>query len=532
MKIRVVVVLAVCVLMVGTAAPQTVVHTDVRAVLQTVATAMGANNVKNILVTGAGTTRPFGQGFTGNDDWPVLDMPAYSRFVDYEGRIWREELTRRQGSNPARGGGGIPIQGDQRQIFVGNGNFAWNVAANDAVQPQAVDAAELRQIEIYLTPHGFIKGAMAAKDATAVTMMMSGDDGPIGKPAGPAGRKVTYIAYTALGKYKVSGSVDDQNLVERTQAWVPNPVMGDLIWQWDYIGYKDFAGMKYPGRLHVHWGDIRNAPHHGHNINVMDIKINVAAPAGVAVPDQVRTFKPAPVTVQSEQLAQGVWRIAGGSHHSVAVEFRDHIAVIEAPLNEARSLAVIQEAQRLIPNKPIRYLVVTHHHFDHSGGVRTYVAHGAIVVTHQASKDFFNDLVFYPYPRMMQPDILSTYYPRFGQDKFPTFETVQVQSANETRRKFVLGDETQAIELYPMMNLNHAGDMLIAYLPKEKILINADLYSPPAQGAPAPMPNQSMTSLRNNIQRLRLDVQRHVPIHGNVGTHEQFLSIVGRPSND
>jgi glyoxylase-like metal-dependent hydrolase (beta-lactamase superfamily II) len=534
MKTKVLVVLTVFGLMVGTATPQTVVHQDVRAVLQAAAKAMGVDGVKTLTITGSGTTRAFGQAyappsFGGNspeEDFPVLDMPSYTRIIDYDAKYSKEELVRRQGNNPTRGGGGIPIQGDQKQIFVNSGNYAWNVNPDNSIVPQPT-LGEQRAVEIALTPHGFIKAAMEAKDTSAVTLMMSSDDPTIGKNAGPGGRKVTYVAFTTMGKYKVSGSIDDQNLVERTQTWIGNPVMGDLFWQWDYTNYRDMAGIKFPGVLHAHWGNIRAEPHHGIEIRVSNIALNTPVPGGVAVPDAVRQAKVAPVQVASQQLAPGVWRIAGGSHHSVAVEFKDHIAVIEAPQNEDRSLAVIRETQRLIPNKPIRYLVMTHHHFDHSGGVRTYVAHGAILVTHEANKQFLdNHVLGHAFPRTMEPDILSTYYPRFAADRLPIYETINPRTA-ATRSKFVLSDGDKSIELYAVTGLNHTTDMLIAYLPKEKILVNADLYSPPAQGAPAPMPNQSMTALRNTINRLRLDVARHVGIHGETSTHEQFMSIVG-----
>src|SRR6185295_9133498 len=101
-----------------------------------------------------------------------------------------------------------------------------------------------------------------------------------------------------------------------------------------------------------------------------------------------------PVKVESQKLADGVWLVAGGTHNSLAVEFRDYVTVVEAPLNEERSLAVIAEVNKLVPGKPIRYLVNTHHHWDHSGGLRTYVAQGTTVVTHQGNKEYYEQVVF------------------------------------------------------------------------------------------------------------------------------------------
>ena len=95
----------------------------------------------------------------------------------------------------------------------------------------------------------------------------------------------------------------------------------------------------------------------------------------------------------------------GGSHHSIAIDQRDHIVVVEAPQNEARSAAVIAKVKETIPNKPIRYLVNTHVHFDHSGGLRTYVDEGATIVTHALNKPYYEQA--WAAPRTLNPDLLA-----------------------------------------------------------------------------------------------------------------------------
>jgi glyoxylase-like metal-dependent hydrolase (beta-lactamase superfamily II) len=244
----------------------------------------------------------------------------------------------------------------------------------------------------------------------------------------------------------------------------------------------------------------------------------------MAVPDAVRTAKVQPVRAEGQKLSDGIWLIAGGTHNSLAVDFRDFIAVIEAPLNEERSLAVMREVQRLIPNKPIKYVVNTHHHFDHSGGLRTYVAEGATVITHQGNREFYENTLLYPAPRTVEPDRMSLYYPLWNSNRVSVYETVN--------QKYVLSDGVRTLDLYPVQGLNHNATMLIAYFPKEKILVNADMYNPPAPGAPpvtAATPN--MRTLNQNIQRLKLDVVQHVGIHGNVGPSDAFLKLVSQPSN-
>ena len=105
--------------------------------------------------------------------------------------------------------------------------------------------------------------------------------------------------------------------------------------------------------------------------------------------------------METRKLADGVYLLGGGTHNSVAVEFEDFIAVFEAPSNEERSLAVIEEIVRLIPDKPIRWVINSHQHFDHAGGLRAYVHIGATIVTHIKNYDFYTRDVLNYAPRTL-----------------------------------------------------------------------------------------------------------------------------------
>ena len=496
---------------------------DARGVLQAAVKAMGTANVKTVQYSGTGWNTAVGQSFSPAEDWPRFEVTRYTRTIDYDAKFSREELTRRQGNNPPRGGGGTPLQGEQQQVAVVKGNYAWNMDAQNPVpQPgqylAGIPVAEFRQLDILLTPHGFLKAALAA-NPTAISLTLPGSPGAITQNG-----KATLVSFTAMGKYRVNGTFNDQNLLELVQTWIANPVYGDMLYELRYTNYKDFGGVKHPTVLHIHQGDPRlSVAHNSMEITLTNVQPNVSVPA-VTVPDAVQKATAPPVRAESQKLADGVWLIAGGTHNSLAVDFRDFVTVIEAPLNEERSLAVLGEVSRLIPNKPIRYVVNTHHHFDHSGGLRTYLAQGATIVTHQANREYYEQVLFNPAPRPLQPDRFSTFYPYFAGGRRP----LPIETVNQ---KYVLSDGVRTIDLYPVQGLNHAAGMLIAYFPKEKILVNADMYTPPAAGAPAPPPNDNMRSLQQNIQRLKLDVAQHVPIHGQPGTGQQFTQIVGRGTN-
>jgi glyoxylase-like metal-dependent hydrolase (beta-lactamase superfamily II) len=201
---------------------------------------------------------------------------------------------------------------------------------------------------------------------------------------------------------------------------------------------------------------------------------------------------PAAGPAASEKLADGVYRITGG-YVSLAVEFTDHIVVLEGGESEARGLAVIAETKRLFPNKRIKYVVNTHPHLDHASGLAPFCADGAIVLTDDNSKYFVEQALLSP--RTLVGDMLAK------SKKKPKVESVI--------EKLVLQDETRTVELHHVAGLEHSDAMLLAYLPKERILFTAD-FNPPADGQPV---SPSIATLVENIERLQLDFDRHVMVH-------------------
>ena len=493
--------LSLTALMAGPAAAQ-----DVQQVLQTAATAMGAADMESVRYSGTGWQGMVGQNFTPDQDWPQVDLTSYTRTIDFETMSSREEYVRAQGDNSTQGGGrGFPFLTEQRVTSLVSGDYAWTVNAQGQPVPQPA-AAELRRLEIFLTPWGFLKGAMAAgANPTMVTR-------------NEYGGRATVVSFVAFGQYRVNGTINAENLVQRVQTWVPNPVVGDLYYENVYTNYREVGGAMVP-RFHQHqdYDDGGHTPNvsggdHAFGLEtVSDLQVNVAN-AAIEVPDAVRSARTEPVRVQSESLGDGLWLIGGGSHNSVAIEFGDHVAVIEAPLNEERSLAVIGEVNRLIPNKPIRFVVNTHHHWDHLGGLRTYVHEGAAVITHEGNRPYYQE-VLRARPWMLQPDRFSLYPPEEWSEGY-VFETA--------REKYVLADDTRTVELYNVQGLAHAAGMLIAYFPREQIIVQADLYNP---GAPAP--NASSLTFYEELQRLALDVTTIVGIHGNPTPMAQFVQFVG-----
>jgi glyoxylase-like metal-dependent hydrolase (beta-lactamase superfamily II) len=187
----------------------------------------------------------------------------------------------------------------------------------------------------------------------------------------------------------------------------------------------------------------------------------------------------------------------------VVVNFKDYIVLVEAPSNEARAEAIITEAHKLVPSKPIKYVINTHAHFDHSSGLRRVVAEGGVtIVTQQGNKGYWEHI--FQNPHTIAPDKLSKMNP---QPKF------KVEYVGEMK-KMVGGDNE--IDLYHVDGSMHNDAMLMVYLPKQKVLIEADEFNVlgnPAPTTPAANPNKYQVNLLANIDRLKLNVDRIIPIH-------------------
>jgi len=174
-------------------------------------------------------------------------------------------------------------------------------------------------------------------------------------------------------------------------------------------------------------------------------------------------------------------------------EFKDYVVVLEGGQNEARGLAVIAETKRLLPTKRIKYVVNTHPHFDHAGGLPPFVAEGATILEHDNSRYFMEAAL--SEPRTLVGDVLAR------SKKKPKVEGVI--------DRMVLQDETRTLELHAVKDLEHSDAMLLAFLPKEKILFTADIDIP-APGQPV---SPSIPTLVANLERLNLDFDRYVTVH-------------------
>jgi glyoxylase-like metal-dependent hydrolase (beta-lactamase superfamily II) len=446
-------------------APHASVAQDSKAALEAVAKTLGADQVTSVVYEGSGVLYAVGQAQTTGMAWPKFNVTRYSLGINYDTAASREETTR---SRADRAGGGLPAMGEARTNFVVNGDVAWNVVG-EAATSAPITLAE-RQFQLWATPHGMVKAALAGKGSIQ-------------------GRTITV---TMPGRFKADALVNDQGLIDRVAGTIPNAVLGDLPIEITYADYKDFGGVKFPTKIRQTAGG-----HPSLELTVTDVQPNMVFDA--PVPPAVRQAGNPYTRVTSEKVADGVWYVTGGSHHSVLIEMKDYVIVVEGPLNDDRAMAVIMEARNLVPAKPIRYVVASHNHFDHSGGLRAFAALNVITIVHESARPYFERVL--AAPATVGPDRLA--------------KSGRSGAVEGVRAKRVISDGTRSVEIHHIAGNLHADDLLMVYLPKEKFLIEADAYTPPAPNA-APMtpPSPFTVNLVENITKQNLTVDQILPLHG------------------
>jgi glyoxylase-like metal-dependent hydrolase (beta-lactamase superfamily II) len=461
-------------------APLAVQAQDGRAGVEAVARALGASGVKTIEYTASGVNFAVGQSPAPGQPWPRFTVKSLTRRVNYETGSSREDWVRARAEEPPRGGG-LPAVGELKQVFMLSGDHAWNVSESVAI-PAPITLAE-RQLQLWATPHGVVKAALA-NNAT---------------------RQGRLITFTLPNRIPVRAVVDPQNLVERVEATIPSPVLGDLPIEISYADYKDYGGVKFPTRIRQTAGGFPAL-----DVTVTDVRPN--APVDIALPDDVRQSTTPYARVTTQMVADGVWYVTGGTHHSVVIEMKDHVILVESPLNDERALAVLAETRSLAPSKPVRYVVNSHHHFDHSGGLRAAAAEGATIITHEINRAYFERAL--AASATVRPDHLT--------------KSGKKGVVEGLRDKRVLTDGARTVEIHHIAGNAHDDGLLMAYLPREKLLVEADVFTPPPPNAPPPTSPLNFTvNFAENLKRLGLNPDRLLPLHGRIVPMADLNKAVG-----
>jgi glyoxylase-like metal-dependent hydrolase (beta-lactamase superfamily II) len=438
-----------------------------------VATALGGRErlqaVTIVVMEGRGRAANLGQDMTWESTAQSFTLDPYRRVLDLTGPRWRIEQTR----TPTF----LYFQGPQaqRQVIGVDRDVAYAIAANGNAARQNAAVALERGLEFYHHPITIARALL--EPSTSVTNVIVRD-----------GRRTADVR---IGGTTVAVALDATNrpISVSTPGYQPN--MGDITTTTSFADYQLFEGLNVPRRLTT---DVD-----GHTTVQLDLTRYTfpAAAADTTAPDAVRTA-PAPTApspmVQATQVSEGVWLLGGQSHHSALIAFADHLTLIEAPQSEARTREVIARARELVPGKPLTELVMSHHHFDHSAGIRAAVAEGLAIITHQGNVAFVQEMIKRPHSR--QPDALQ--------------RTPRPLTVRGVKDELTLRDEEMTVVLYPLDGNPHGDAMLMAHLPGSRVVIQADAFSPGGSYHPY------AANLLDTIRARKLAVDRIVPLHGSI----------------
>ena len=425
--------------------------------------------VTTLRIEGSGSNYRLGQNRTPDTALPTSEVQSYALELDLPNHRMRAETT------SANFAGRL-----NTAVTAMDQNVAFNVG-QDAPQRVSETVARERLADFYHHPLTVLQAALAEGEMAATVSGLRQE----------MGQDVVDIM-TADGS-ELTLHVDlGTRQVLLISSTVYNSNLGDVEIATTFGDYAEVDELMLPQQIATTIDALpRSSLRVSHVVN--GAIADLAAPAEVA---SASPPSPPPANVTDEEIADGVWFLAGQSHHSIVIEFPEYTVLVEAPQNDTRALAVIARARELVPDKPLRYLVNTHHHFDHSGGVRAAVAEGLTVITHETNQRLFEDLVSRTHS--ITADHLA---------QNPAGLMLETVAGDET---YELSDGRRVVELFRAGNNPHCDGILVVYLPRERILIQSDMYIPGVGGPFA----ESAAVLLQAIRARELRVDELVPIHG------------------
>ena len=435
---------------------------------------------RTLTIEGEGVNYNLGQDMKPEAATQQFAVTNYKRHIDIANGRQRVEQTRTpkfayfQGPQP------------QTQIQGLDGAVAFNVNPQGQPNRLAALAETDRRHDLYHHPLPLLRATLDPQATVAnVRTVGTARQADITTAAGPM---LTMTIDAAGIPLSVSSKAYHSNL-------------GDVVMTTTFGSYDDVNGLRLPTQFTTRVDDFATTELRATRQSLDGDPGDLAAPAAVA------GARPpaAAINVTAEPVGKGVWLLGGGSHHSALVEFSDHLMLIEAPQSEARTLAVIARAKQTVPNKPLTQLVTTHHHFDHTAGLRAAIAEGMNVITHAGNEDWVKRMAARPHT--IQPDALANNATRL---------VVETVDGDKT-----YSDGSMTVQLFHVAGNPHSDTMLMAYVPRERVLIQADAYSPGAG------PHLYAANLLENIQKRNLRVDRIVPLHGAIGPMADLVNAVG-----
>ena len=429
-----------------------------------------------------------GGNITSSPDAPQkwININGHRREIDL--RAWRMVLRQKQANDfvfAAASGmrGTVAHQGVE-------GAVAFNITGDGAgakVTRAAAAAARARRIDMLAHPLTLVRAAL--EPAARLANVRREGVFQLVDVTSPLGDTLT-LAVDAAG----------------LPSWVrwtgPDANLGNVTYRTAFTGYQPVSGLRLPTGLNTTI-DFRNIVQAKLYVDRQAVNAPLTA---IALPDAVRQAAaptpPAPI-IEASELARGIWYLRGQGN-STLFEFSDHLTLYEAYGSEANARAIFEKARSLVPGKPLTQVIVSHHHFDHTGGLRTAIAEGLTIVTQAGNEALFRELA--ARPARLFPDAL-------GRSPKP----IRILTVDDQLK---MRDAAMEIDIYRVVANSHMADGLMVHVPSERLLVQGDLFDASWEiywwGS----------TYDDNVRYRKLQVERDVPVHGRVAPIAEVQALI------
>lgn len=425
--------------------------------------ALGDTRVKGLVIEGAGWDACLGQAWSINEGWARWELTDYRRLIDYTNGRSSYSTLKRAEMDPGKAGGcgAQPNASARQQQGYIDSSASWS-----------------DQLLIWLTPHGFLE--LLGEEEAVIEQQTSG-------------WQVTLLLNRNDIDYRFVAEFNEGHEFTVVKTQIDDGVFGNMDVTMDFGDYHTFNDLRFPETLIMSQG----------GYPTLSLTIDRVAPHNEPVSGSVQRF-PAQSEDHGgpayEEIGPGIFAFHGG-YQSVAVEFNDFSVVIDGLQSDSRVQTLITQVKEAIPDKPIRYVVSTHSHFDHAYGLRQFADEGTVILMHEMNVEFFTDALSRPRTLRLEPTE-------------PAEVTVDIQGIDG---RYIISDGSgQTLELYTLGPGIHAADMVVAYLPAIKAIVEADVYQPwinPIFSGDGEGPHPYLVYLAEELAQAGIDYERFVPIH-------------------